>query len=266
MGDIMKFILTPGKKYFIVFSIFFLFFIFLSGFLLGNKYGEVIPVLNQRLVPIYEVARDDKMISITLDGTWGANYTEEILQILKENNVKITFFFAGYWLEKYPELVKKIALDGHEIGNHTYTHPHCNSLSRKELEKELESTSDLIEKLIGKRPQFFRPPFGEYNNRVIRTCNDLGYQVIQWSLDSLDWQEPGVDYIIKRISDNVKSGDIILMHNNAPDTPAALKSLLPSLKKRGFKIVPLSKLVYKDNYYIESHSGRQVSHGNRDGE
>lgn len=260
----MRFILTPSKKYIILITTVLLIIIFSFGFLMGNKYGEVIPVLNRRLVPIYKVDRDDNKISITLDGTWGANYTEEILEILDENDVKITFFFAGYWLEKYPELVKKIAAEGHEIGNHSYTHPHCNSLSREELTKELEKTTDLIEKLIGKRTSLFRPPFGEYNNRVIETATGLGYKVIQWSLDSLDWQEPGTDYIVKRILNKVNSGDIILMHNNAPDTPGALRILIPELKKRGYEIVQLSKLIYHDNYYIESHSGLQVKAGGRD--
>ena len=179
----MEFILTPGKKMFMGIGLTLLLIIFSFGFLLGNMYGESIPVLNQRLVPIYNVARDDNLISITLDGTWGADYTEEILKILRENDIKITFFFAGYWLEKYPEIVKKIAAEGHEIENHSYTHPHFNSLSRDQIKKELESTSDLIENLIGKRPRFFRPPFGEYNNKVISTVNEIGYQVIQWSID-----------------------------------------------------------------------------------
>lgn len=260
----MKLILTPGKNFILFFSLVVILVFFTLGFLMGNKYGEAIPVLNQRLVPIYKVARDDKLIAITLDGTWGANYTEEILQILQEHNVKITFFFAGYWLEKYPDLVRKIAAEGHEIGNHSYTHPHFNQLSKEKIREELESTSDLIEKLIGKRPVFFRPPFGEYNNNVIRAANELGYQVIQWSIDSLDWMEPGVDKIVQRVL-QAESGDIILMHNNAPETPAALRQLIPLFRERGYKIVPLSELVYKDNYYIEPHSGRQVSQESRGG-
>lgn len=259
----MRWILAPSRRYILIISLIFLVVIFCAGFLLGNKYGESIPVLNQRLVPIYKVAREDNKIAITLDGTWGADYTEKLLDIFKKHDLKITFFFAGYWLEKYPDLVKKIAAAGHEIGNHTYTHPHCNSLSKEKLIKELEDTSNLIEKLIGKRPRFFRPPFGEYNDKVIRTAEELGYQVVQWSLDSLDWQEPGVDYIIKRILNNVSAGDIILMHNNAPDTPEALKTLIPELKKRGYEIIPLSELIYQQNYYIESHSGLQVKRGGK---
>ncbi|QTL98400.1 polysaccharide deacetylase family protein [Iocasia frigidifontis] len=259
----MSRIFVPSKKNIIIISTVIFILLFAGGFLLGNKYGEVIPVINQKLVPIYKVNRHDQKISITLDGTWGAEHTEEILKIFKENDVKITFFFAGYWLKKYPDLVKKIAADGHEIGNHTFTHPHCNSLSREKLSKELEDTSNLIKSLIGSSSPYFRPPYGEYNNQVIRTANELGYQVIQWSIDSLDWKEPGVDYIVDRVINNVESGDIILMHNNAPDTPASLKILLPKLKEMGYSVVPLSAMVYKNGYYIESHSGLQCKQTGR---
>lgn len=257
----MDFIFTPARRLIFFILISFIILIFSLGFLLGNKYGEAIPVLNKRLVPIYKVARDDKMISITLDGTWGADYTDRILEILRDNEVKITFFFAGYWLEKYPEMVKKIASEGHEIENHSYTHPHFNQLSNQEIEKEVSSTSKLIEDLTGKKPRFFRPPFGEYNNNVIKKISEMGYQVIQWSIDSHDWKEPGVDHIVKQLL-KADSGDIILMHNNAPETAEALKIALPLLKEKGYKIVPLSELVYKDNYFIESHSGLQVRGAN----
>lgn len=237
---------------------------FIVGFFMGDRFGETVPVLNKRLVPIYKVKRDDKKIAITLDGTWGADYTDEILKIFDENNLDITFFFAGYWLENYPDLVKKIAAEGHEIGNHTYTHPHCNSLSSDEIRNELERTSSLIEKLTGKRPQYFRPPFGEYNNNIITTSRENGYQVVQWSLDSLDWREPGTEFIVNRIMSNVTAGDIILMHNNAPDTPEALRTIIPRLKSRGFEIVPLSELIYSENYYIQSHDGLQVRQSGSD--
>ncbi|MFW5981391.1 MAG: polysaccharide deacetylase family protein, partial [bacterium] len=205
----MNLIFSPGKRskrIILVFTGLLLVFMFSFGFLLGNRFGEAIPVINQKLVPIYSVDRDDNKISLTLDGTWGADKTDEILSILREENIKLSFFFAGYWLERYPDVVKKIAAEGHHIENHTFTHPHCNSLSKERLTEELESTSDLIEKLTGKRPRYFRPPFGEYNNNVIQTSNQLGYQVIQWSIDSHDWMEPGVDYIVDRILSNIKSG------------------------------------------------------------
>ncbi len=257
----MRWFLTWGKK--LVISIICLVVIisFLSGFLMGDRYGESIPVLNKKLVPIYKVKRDDNKISLTLDGTWGAEYTEELLDLFAKHNIRVTFFFAGYWLEKYPQLVKQIAAHGHEIGNHTYTHPHCNSISREELIKELNDTSRLIQELTGKKPELFRPPFGEYNNKVIQIVRNNGYQVIQWSLDSLDWQGHSAQFIINRIMENVSSGDIILLHNNAPHTLTALKKLIPQLKEKGYIIVPLSELIYKDNYQIYTHNGLQVKEG-----
>lgn len=221
---------------------------------IGNK---VVSVVSQKRVPIYKVDVPDKRIAITIDGVWGAEKTPRILDIFDKHNVKITFFFGGYWLEKYPDMVREIISRGHEIGNHTYTHPHCNSLTPNQLKKELEQTSLLIQELTGKWPQFFRPPFGEYNNQVIRICEEENYQVIQWSIDSLDWKEPGVHFIVKRVLDNVGSGEIVLMHNNGKHTADALEILVPRLIEMGYKIVPLSQLVFRDNYYIETHSGVQ---------
>ncbi len=255
---IMKIFLLDLRKVFLSIIVFLFLFSFVSGLLLIDNLEPIIPVIGQRLVPIYKVDRPDNRISITFDGTWGADYTEQILTILKEHEIKTTFFFAGYWLEKYPELVKKISSHGHQIENHTYTHPHCNSLSRNQLIKELEDTSNLIEDLTGRRPQYFRPPFGEYNNNVIRNSREAGYQVVQWSIDSLDWKEPGESFIVQRILSSISSGDIILMHNNAPDTPGALKKIIPVLKEKGFEIVPLSGLIYDNNYRIQSHDGLQV--------
>ena len=254
----MRLFLVKGKVFTICLLLFLLVFSFVTGYLVAGRRSPVLPVVDQRLVPIYSVQRPDKKIAITLDGTWGADYTEELLDIFAEHDIFITFFFAGYWLEEYPDLVRKIARAGHEVGNHTYTHPHCPRISRQKLIEELEETSGLIKKLTGKRPRFFRPPFGEYNDKVIRTARDLNYQVIQWSLDSLDWKEPGVDFIVERILGNTESGEIILMHNNAPDTPEALRRIIPELKKKGYQPVPLSELIYSENYDIYSHNGLQV--------
>ncbi len=254
----MKLIIVKGKAVFISIFIILICISFLTVFFTGDKNILSLPVLSQRLVPIYKVDRDDNKISITLDGTWGANYTEELLEIFAEHDLQITFFFAGYWLEKYPDLVKKIFDQGHEVENHSYTHPHFNSLSPTQIKKELEDTSMLIKNITGKKPRFFRPPFGEYNNKVIEVVTNLNYQVIQWSLDSLDWKEPGTDSIINRVLNNVSPGEIILMHNNAPETPDALRALIPALKENGYDIVPLSELVYEEDYKVLSHNGLQV--------
>jgi len=235
--------------------------LFVGVFMLGNLSPDlsrtVSLLTSKRLVPIYKVDTPEKKLAITLDGMWGAKYTPKLLEIFKNNDVEITFFFGGNWLEDYPDMAKKIVANGHEIGNHTYSHPHLNSLSKSEIEEELTRNQELIENLVGEQPKLFRPPFGEYSNKVIKVANELGFQTIQWSIDSLDWKEPGTNFIVNRILEKAGPGEIILMHNNGVHTAEALEILIPKLKDKGYEIVKLSELTYDDNYYIESHSGVQ---------
>ncbi|MGB9791069.1 MAG: polysaccharide deacetylase family sporulation protein PdaB [Thermacetogeniaceae bacterium] len=216
-----------------------------------------------REVPIYSVETQEKKIAISFDAAWGADYTDRLLEILKEHDVKTTFFLTGIWVKKYPDKVKEIAAAGHEIGNHSTTHPHCAALSAEELKKEILENEEMIYKLTGRRTRLFRPPFGEYNNQVILTCRSLGYEVIQWSVDSLDWQEVGVESVVDRVLKNIHPGAIVLFHNNAKYTPQALPIILKSLKEQGYKIVPVSELLIKKDYYIEKHTGIQRKKGSR---
>lgn len=241
----------------------------LGFFILGNLSSDlskkVSLLTSKRLVPIYKVDTSEKKIAITLDGMWGAKYTPKLLEVFKKNDVQVTFFFGGNWLEDYPDMVKKIAANGHEIGNHTYSHPHLNSLSKQEIKEELTMNQELIKSLVGEQPKLFRAPFGEYSDKVINVADQLGYYTIQWSIDSLDWKEPGTDSIVNRISDKVEPGDIILMHNNGVNTADALEILIPKLQERGYEIVKLSELIYRDNYYIESYSGVQKKRNTAEG-
>lgn len=225
----------------------------------SGLYAQVSGVFNgaEREVPIYAVDTRDKKLAISFDAAWGADYTPTLLKILKENNIKTTFFLTGIWVRKYPEMVKAIAAAGHELGNHTTTHPHCNDLPENEFIKELKENEEMIARLTGKRTRLFRPPFGEYNNTNIRAARKNGYEVIQWSVDSLDWQELGVEAVVDRILKNAHPGAIILFHNNAKYTPEALPVILKNLKAQGYKIVPVSELLIKGDYYIEKHSGVQ---------
>lgn len=230
--------------------------VYLAGFFTASYYFHE-ATSSQRKVPIYSVETKEKKVAITIDGVWGAEQTPLLLDVFATHDMSITFFFGGYWLEEYPEVAERIHQAGHEIGNHTLTHPHLSNLRKEEIKKELLETEKLIEELTGYRSRFFRPPFGDYNNLVIQVAEELGYQTIQWSIDSLDWRDPGPDFIVKRILDQVTPGSIILMHNNASDTPKALEILIPILKERGYQLVPLSQLVLEKNYYIEPHSGLQ---------
>ncbi|HHY98240.1 MAG TPA: polysaccharide deacetylase family protein [Firmicutes bacterium] len=227
------------------------------GDLLVGACRMVMSTMSERLVPIYSVARDDKKVSLSFDAMWGTDYTDKILAILRKHGIKTTFFLGGYWLEKYPDYVKKIASEGHEIGNHTYSHPHLNALSREQIREELMRAHDIIKSLTGKDSRLFRPPFGEYSNKVIEVAKECGYETIQWSVDSLDWQDLSAQAIVDRIMGKIHNGAIILMHNNGTHTAEAVETLIPMLKEQGYEIVPISELLIKGEYYIHPHTGEQ---------
>ena len=139
----------------------------------------------ERLIPIYCVETDKPQIAISFDAAWGADDTDRLLEILKENDVKTTFFMCGYWIEKYPEEVKKIAAAGHDLGNHSSTHPHMSKLSKAQIADELLNAENKVRELTGVKMELFRPPFGEYTNDVISTAKENGYYTIQWDVDTL---------------------------------------------------------------------------------
>ncbi|MGI6189529.1 MAG: polysaccharide deacetylase family protein [Clostridiales bacterium] len=224
----------------------------------NTEYDAISVFLNtKRELPIYSVETDEKKIAISFDAAWGAEYTDEILDILKKRNIKTTFFLVGFWVDKYPEQVKRIASEGHEIGNHSTTHPHMSQLSSEQIRMEIETTQKKIEELAGDRAvKLFRPPFGDYNDRLILTCREMGFYPIQWDVDSLDWKEYGVDHMFNQVIKKVRSGSIVLFHNNAKYIVQALPLILDHILEEGYSIVPISELIYKDNYYID-HTGRQ---------
>ena len=211
---------------------------------------------NDRRLPIYSVETDEKKVAISFDAAYGDQYTPQILDILDQYNVKTTFFLVGFWIDKYGDVLEEIHRRGHEIGNHSTTHPQMSKLTVDEIKKELETTGEKIKAVTGKDPILFRPPFGDYNNRVIETAQELGYYCIQWDVDSLDWKEFGVEPVVDRVLKKVNKGSIILFHNNAKYVADFLPIILDRLIKEGYEIVPVSELILKDGYYID-HTGRQ---------
>lgn len=213
--------------------------------------------LHLKELPIYSVYSEEKKIAISFDAAWGAEYTTTIMDILEERNIKTTFFLVGFWIDKYPERVKEIALRGHEIGNHSTTHPEMSKLSKTQIITEIETTQKKIEDLAGDRAvRLFRPPFGDYNDLLIQTCREMDFAVIQWDVDSLDWKELGVQPMVDRVIKNVRNGSIVLFHNNAKYITEALPLILDHLLTEGYSIVPVSELIIKNNYRLD-HTGRQ---------
>ena len=208
-------------------------------------------VAKKRELPIYSVEHDDKVLAISFDASWGADKTLSILDILDEHNVKTTFFLVGGWVDKYPDMVKEIAARGHEIGNHSDTHPHMSQLSESDIKDELRIMSDKVEKLTGVRPTLFRPPYGDYNNRVIEVARAEGYECVQWSIDSLDWKDRGTEDIIKQCTYRVDNGDIVLFHNDSNDIVNALPTVIKHYQGLGYTIIPVSELLLEGEYTID---------------
>lgn len=181
---------------------------------------------------------------------WNNNDVDQILEVLKKEDVKVTFFMVGDWVRKYPDDVKKIYEAGHEIGTHSDTHPHVNKLTYEENIQELEKSSEEIQKITGVKPTLYRTPYGEYNNTVIKSANESGYFPIQWSLDTLDYKNLTAEEMWNRI-EKISSGDIVLMHNGTEHTADSLQSIIQKIKAKGLSIVKVSELIYQSNYYID---------------
>jgi len=246
------------KNSLIMFVLLFVFIIGLVAFNWENTTSVFLTSSPKRDLPIYCVDRQDKTISISFDAAWGNEDTQQLIDILKKYNVKTTFFVVGGWVDKYPESVKALHDAGHEIMNHSNTHPHMTKLSVEKMKEEIKKCDEKIQAITGVKPILFRPPYGDYNDKVVQVCREMGHYTIQWDVDSLDWKELGPESIIERVTKKVKNGSIVLFHNAAKDTPAALPTILETLQKDGYKIVPISQLIYKDNYHVD-HTGKQIS-------
>jgi len=167
---------------------------------------------NKKL-PIYSVKTDENKVAISFDAAWGADKTRDIMQMCDSYGVKATFFLVGFWVEKYPEMVKEIYNNGFEIGLHSNTHPDMTKLTKTKIKQELETNIKLIQDLTGYRPKLFRPPYGYYNNNLIEVCEELNIYCIQWSVDSLDWKGLSASQIAGRVCSKTENGSIVLFHS-----------------------------------------------------
>ena len=213
--------------------------------------------LEDHTLPIYCVEREEKVVALTFDAAWGADHTLELLQALDRYDAKATFFLVGFWVQHYPDMVTEIHEQGHAVGNHSENHPKMSPLSTDQMRKELSDCQDRLDELIGEpEGRIFRPPFGDYNDTVINTCEEAGYYVIQWDVDSLDWKDLSAQEIQARILERAKPGSIVLMHNNGAHTAEALPGILAALSGDGYQFVTVPELIYRDHYRID-HTGRQ---------
>ncbi len=227
---------------------------------LGDTAIAVSSTYGDRELPIYSVDTDEKKISISFDAAWGAEDFNQIMDVLDKHEVKTTFFMTGDWVEKYPECVKTLVKKGHDLGNHSATHPDMTTLSTEKQKEQILQVHNAVKALTGYEMELFRPPYGAYNNEVIRTCYEAGYYPVQWSVDSLDWKDYDAATIISNVCNHkaLGNGAIILCHNGAKYTADALDEMLTNLENQGYEIVPISKLIMRENYHMDA-TGRQIA-------
>lgn len=203
---------------------------------------------------IWDIPTKKPLLALTFDDGPHPLYTEKIMEILDEYDAKATFFVTGEQVKKLPDVVKKAAEHGHEIGNHTYHHVPLPGISKSALRAEIKQTEKLIVETTGVHPRLFRPVAGYYDDVIIETAAEEQYQVIMWSWhqDSRDWANPGVGKIIQNVLPNVHPGDIILFHDaggKRVQTVQALEVIIPALLKEGYELVTVSDLIKMTNHW-----------------
>ena len=241
-------------------NIFIMFMVIIVSIIYSGKIQNTIASQSKK-VPIYRVSTEEKKIALTFDVNWAENeYIYDILDVLNENNAKGTFFIMGGWVnysDENREKLMKINEDGHEIGNHSYIHPSFTKINHERMADEIKKTEDIVYAATGSKIKLFRFPSGDYNEDALEYVRSLGYECIQWDVDSIDYKQSGAEVEYNRVMKNIKEGSIVLFHNNAKYTPQNLNRIITELTKEGYEFVTVSDLIYDDNYYIDE-KGEQI--------
>jgi peptidoglycan/xylan/chitin deacetylase (PgdA/CDA1 family) len=231
-----------------------LFFIFLPlGPTLLSAENSSPPTASERAKPagtpeqhsLYsDVHVDEPYIALTFDDGPHATLTPRLLDLLASRHIKVTFFVLGECVEQNPQVLQRAAREGHEIANHSWSHPQLNHLSDEGVRSQLRRTDDLIKSLIGIRPTLFRPPYGALTSRQKKWIPDeFGYKIILWDVDPLDWKEPGPAAVTNRILKNARAGSIILSHDIHRGTIESVPATIDQLLAKHFKFVTVSELI-----------------------
>lgn len=209
--------------------------------------------------PIYQGADDKNLVAITVNVDWGEDVLPDMLKILKEKDVKATFFVTGRFAEKFPDLVKEIAADGHEIGSHGYSHPHHDQISTEENLQDILKGETVLKSLIGKKPLLFAPAYGEHGKTCLEAAEQNGNKVILWTADTIDWQNPPPDQatLVQRVTgDKLHNGTIILMHPKA-HTVQALPQMIDAIRDKGYTLSTVSHMLEQSEAETQGESANE---------
>ncbi|MDN4073391.1 polysaccharide deacetylase family protein [Fictibacillus terranigra] len=194
--------------------------------------------------PIYKGNPEKPMVSLLVNVAWGNEYLPKLLKTMKEAHVHSTFFLDGSWVKKNPSLAKMILDEGHEIGNHAYTHPDLKRMTNERIREELSSTNRVIEATLGKKniPKWFAPPSGSYRDDVIKIAAEQKMKTILWSVDTVDWRKPEPGRMAESVIRKVHPGAMVLMHPTS-STADGLKRMIEGIKAKGYAIGTVSGLL-----------------------
>src|SRR5690625_4538837 len=188
-----------------------------------------------------------KYIAFTFDDGPHPEVTPDVLNVLKDFNAKATFFMIGHEINKYPEIVRQVAEEGHELANHSHNHPNLTEMSPQAIQEQIIGPKEMISQITGIEPTLFRPPYGAVDEKVMSVIGNLGNSAILWSVDSRDWEVKHVNTIYQNVMRDAKGGSIVLMHDLYPTTTETLKRLLTSLSDQGYEFITVSDLLNKLN-------------------
>lgn len=231
--------IIPIPRWYLVFTIGFFFAVAsISGMVSNlNKPEETI-----KLKAIYHGNELQPVVAFACNVFWGEEYLPQMLDTFDAKNIKVTFFIGGSWAKRYPDILKDITRRGHEIANHSYSHPHPNRLSKQENQEQIQKTENLVAEITGIKTSLYAPPYGEFNDTVLQAAHELGYRTIMWSIDTIDWKRPPVEVLQNRVLKKLHKGAIILMHPTEP-TAKALPELIAEIEKSGYTISTVSSIL-----------------------
>lgn len=195
--------------------------------------------------PIYRGHPDKPMVSFIINVAWGNEYLSNMLATLKKHQVSASFFLEGNWTKNNPDLAKMIVSAGHEVGNHSYSHPDMQRLSAAQTREQLRKTNEVIEAATGKKPEWFAPPSGSYRDETVIIAAEYKMKTVMWTVDTIDWQKPTPDTLVTRVMSKIDNGSMVLMHPTE-STAKALDRLITQIKEKDLSIGTVSDLLNEE--------------------
>lgn len=219
-----------------------------------NQIDSTVKMVAAGEVPLRSLGQDGifrssqiekKQIALTFDDGPNKKWTEKYLELLKEKEVRATFFMLGKNAETYPELVQKIAADGHDIGIHSYDHNDLKKESFSSIQQDLIHSQDILTQITGNIPSLFRPPYGSIDSQVIQVAQEQGLLVVLWNVDPQDWLMDTKEQVAEAVLSHVKPGNIVVMHEGKSVTYGALPVIIDTLREQGYEFVTISEMIYE---------------------